>query len=91
MEPALIIVYTTLLVLCLEIMNANTAKKKYHCPRCQSKDIYDYGARFECTHCLLEFEKKDFETLDGEDILTVSEKIKIASVFREMTDMYLDD
>ena len=66
-------------------------RKQYHCPRCKSTEIYDYGERFDCMKCLLEFEKKDFETLDDEDILSVQGKLRIASLFKKNTDMFFEE
>jgi ribosomal protein S27AE len=65
--------------------------KKYHCPRCKSSKIYDYEERFDCMKCLLEFEKKDFETLDDEDILSTQEKLKIVGMFKESTDIFFEE
>jgi ribosomal protein S27AE len=65
--------------------------KKYHCPRCKSSEIYDYGDRFDCMKCLLEFEKKDFETLADEDILSTREKLKIVSMFKENTNIFFEE
>ncbi|TXT58454.1 MAG: hypothetical protein BAJALOKI3v1_1310003 [Promethearchaeota archaeon] len=87
--------------LCCAFMKSNTdlspgkkdkkERKKYHCPRCKSTEIYDYGERFDCMKCLLEFEKKDFETLNDEDILSVQEKLKIVSIFKENTDIFFEE
>jgi ribosomal protein S27AE len=65
--------------------------KKYHCPRCKSTEIYDYGERFDCMKCILEFEKKDFETLDDEDILSTQEKLKIVNIFKNNTDIFFEE
>ncbi|MBD3341957.1 MAG: hypothetical protein GF353_22850 [Candidatus Lokiarchaeota archaeon] len=59
-------------------------KKEYYCPRCGSKDIVDYGDSFDCKHCVLEFDKKDFDQLpDKEDVLALEEKREIVHHFRE--------
>ena len=65
--------------------------KNYHCPRCKSTEIYDYGERFDCMKCILEFEKKDFETLDDEDILSTQEKLKIVNIFKNNTDIFFEE
>jgi len=59
-------------------------EKELHCPKCNSREIYDYGERFECMICLEEFEKEDFYNLHDDEILSIKEKLKIAKIFREM-------
>ena len=49
----------------------------YHCPRCKNEKIIDYGITFDCPICNLEFEKKDFELYDEENILSISEKLAV--------------
>ena len=50
----------------------------FHCPRCKNERIIDYGDSFDCTICNQEFEKKDFELYDEEDILSIEEKKAVA-------------
>ncbi|TXT53247.1 MAG: hypothetical protein BAJALOKI2v1_1100009 [Promethearchaeota archaeon] len=87
-----------LLILCIillmvngEVMNSKDSLKKYHCPRCQSKEIYDYGKRFQCKICELEFDKEDCDMLDDEDVLSVREKLKIAEILKKKTDIFFED
>jgi len=54
-----------------------TQRRRYHCPRCKNEDIIEYGETFDCPKCVLEFEKKDFELFDDEDILSIQEKMRI--------------
>ncbi|MBD3338036.1 MAG: hypothetical protein GF353_02935 [Candidatus Lokiarchaeota archaeon] len=55
-------------------------ERSYHCPRCGSEDIVDYGETFDCKHCVLEFEKKDFDLIEDEaNILAIEEKREVAS------------
>lgn len=62
------------------------AEKELYCPKCNSREIYDYGERFECMECLQEFEKEDFYNLPDDEILSIKEKLKIAKVFRDMAE-----
>lgn len=55
--------------------------KKLHCPRCKTNDIVEYEDTFECTKCLMEFEKKDLELYEDEDILSIREKLDIVEAF----------
>jgi DNA-directed RNA polymerase subunit RPC12/RpoP len=59
-------------------------QEELYCPKCDSREIYDYGDRFECMNCLEEFEKEDFYNLPHDEILSIREKLKIAKIFREM-------
>ena len=51
--------------------------KKYHCPRCKNEKIIEYDDSFDCPICRLEFEKKNFEIFEDDEILAVEEKVKI--------------
>ena len=55
-------------------------KKKYHCPRCHNDKIIDYEDTFECPKCRLEFEKRDFELFDEDQILSIEEKLKLTKI-----------
>jgi uncharacterized Zn finger protein (UPF0148 family) len=57
----------------------------FHCPRCKNKKIIDYGDSFDCPICNQEFEKKDFDLYDEEDILSVEEKKAVADKIFERT------
>ena len=50
-------------------------KEKMKCPRCNNLDLIDYGEIIECPRCNLEFHKKDLLNLNGEEILSISEKM----------------
>jgi len=54
----------------------------YHCPRCKNEKIIDYGDTFDCPICKLEFEKKDFELYEEENILSINEKSGIINTFK---------
>jgi len=54
----------------------------YHCPRCKSEKIIDYGTTFDCPICNLEFEKEDFELYDEENILSINEKLAVIDSFK---------
>ena len=58
--------------------------KKFHCPRCKNEKIIDYGESFDCPICRLEFEKKDFDKYDEENILSVEEKMDLVKAITEM-------
>ena len=58
--------------------------KKFHCPRCKNDKIIDYGESFDCPICRLEFEKKDFDKYDEENILSVEEKMDLVKAIKEM-------
>jgi len=51
--------------------------RKYHCPRCKTEEIIEYDDSFDCPICSLEFEKKDCELLEDDQILAVEEKLEI--------------
>ena len=54
----------------------------YHCPRFKNEKIIYYGYTFDCPICNLEFEKKDFELYDEEDILSINEKSAVIDSFK---------
>ena len=58
--------------------------KKFHCPRCKNDKIIDYGESFDCPICRLEFEKKDFDKYDEENILSVEEKMDLVKAIKQM-------
>ncbi len=60
---------------------------QYHCPRCGSEKIMDYGNTFDCTICNLEFEKEDFELFEDQmDILAISEKLAFTRILNMSPD-----
>jgi hypothetical protein len=65
--------------------------KPLYCPRCKTREVYDYGERFECMKCLLEFDKKDFYRMEDDEILSIKEKLKISKVFKDMMDEANED
>ncbi len=40
----------------------------YRCPRCKNTEIIDYGNRFDCPLCELEFEEKDTDEFKNEGV-----------------------
>ena len=58
-------------------------KKPYYCPRCKSKDINEYDDTFDCIHCNLEFDKKDCDELDDDQILSIKEKLEFVKNIKE--------
>ncbi len=50
--------------------NINT---EYYCPRCQSRDVIDYGDYIHCLNCELDFNKELIGQIDDEDILSRQE------------------
>ena len=61
-------------------LSLNMAKKTYHCPRCGNKNIVEYSESFDCPVCRLEFEKKDCDELDDENVLAIEEKLSFVRV-----------
>jgi len=57
--------------------------RKYHCPRCKNENIIEYDDTFDCPACNQEFEKKDFDLFDEENILSVQEKLNISKAILE--------
>ncbi len=49
--------------------------EKDQCPRCKSKKIISYENTIECPICCLEFDKEDLEILEGDQILSIQEKL----------------
>ncbi|TXT61042.1 MAG: hypothetical protein BAJALOKI2v1_50010 [Promethearchaeota archaeon] len=76
----LFISLTFFMVLFGALLTINKYEKEYYCPKCDSFEIYDYGTRFECMHCNLEFDKKDFKLLNNGDVLSVQEKLEIITI-----------
>jgi len=58
-------------------------KQEFHCPRCKSEDIIEYDESFDCPHCRLEFDKKDCEELEDDQILSVQEKLSFMKELKE--------
>ena len=48
--------------------------QKYRCPRCQNIAIIEYELSIECPYCKLEFDKRDLEKFDDDNILALEEK-----------------
>jgi ribosomal protein S27AE len=48
--------------------------KELHCPRCKNKNVIAYKDTFDCPKCKLEFDKKDLDLFDDEDIMSIEEK-----------------
>ena len=46
---------------------------EYYCPRCQSRDVIDYGDFIHCLNCELDFNKELIGQIDDEDILSRQE------------------
>jgi hypothetical protein len=63
-------------------------KSEYKCPRCLGDCLISYEETVECIKCQLEFDKKDLETLEPDQILAVSEKFFFIKIFirTEMVD-----
>ncbi|TXT58885.1 MAG: hypothetical protein BAJALOKI1v1_1530004 [Promethearchaeota archaeon] len=55
----------------------------YYCPYCNSAQIVDYGDTFECSSCHHEFEKSDFEDLELEDILSITDIMNIIGAMKK--------
>ena len=51
-----------------------TMPRKYHCPRCKTEEIIEHDDSFDCPICRLEFEKKDCDLFEDDQILAVEEK-----------------
>jgi len=49
--------------------------EKYQYPQCKSKKIISYENTIECPICSLEFDKEDLEILEGDQILSIQEKL----------------
>lgn len=54
--------------------------KKYRCPRCIRDEIIDYDNLISCVYFGLDFDKRDLDKFDEEDILAISEKRGILRV-----------
>jgi hypothetical protein len=63
-------------------------KSEYKCPRCLGDCLINYEETVECVKCQLEFDKKDLENLESDQILAVSEKFFFVKMFigTEMVD-----
>lgn len=53
--------------------------KVYHCPRCGGYDLIDYGECFDRVECNLEFDKKDLDEFDDDEVLSNQEKGRFGS------------
>ena len=47
----------------------------FQCPRCKNKKIISYENTIERPICCLEFDKEDLEILEGDQILSIQEKL----------------
>jgi hypothetical protein len=55
-----------------------------HCPRCGNiKNLIVYEETFDCPSCKLEFEIKDIELYDDDQILSIEEKKRLNKEFLE--------
>ena len=45
-----------------------------HCPRCGNKQLIVHEDTFDCPICELEFEIKDLDQFDDDQILSIDEK-----------------
>ena len=56
--------------------------KKIYCPRCGNKNIIEYSNSFDCPKCILEFDKKDFESIEDKSaVLSIEEKLSFMKVY----------
>ena len=64
-------------------VNPINPSKIYHCPRCGTERIKDYGDSFDCPICNSEFEKADCDRHEDDDsaILAIEEKINFFKAF----------
>ena len=54
-----------------------------HCPRCGNiEDLIVFPDTFECIKCKKEFEKKDLELYDDDQILSIDEKLGSVKGFK---------
>ena len=51
-----------------------------HCPRCGNKELIVHEDTFDCPSCKLEFEIKDLELYNDDQILSISEKKRVSEV-----------
>ena len=58
-------------------LRSQNMPNKYHCPRCKTGEIIEYDHSFDCPICRLEFEKKDCDLFEDDQILAVEEKLEI--------------
>ena len=65
--------------------------KVERCPRCHCRKIIDYEDTFECSECMLEFEKKDFKNVDEIDLLSIQEKMRVIRILRSKTNLFFPD
>ncbi len=56
---------------------------KNRCPRCRGSKILDYNFYIRCIDCNLDFNKRDVNNFDEEDVLALSEKQGIFRVLQE--------
>jgi len=57
--------------------------KNYQCPRCKNKNIINYESVIECPECRLEFDKEDLEILEGDQILSIQEKLSFIGSIKD--------
>jgi rubredoxin len=58
-------------------------RHNYRCPRCQNIAIIEYELTIECPNCKLEFDKKDFDKFDNENILAIKEKKDVVEILKK--------
>ena len=65
---------------------------EYYCPRCGTKDIFEYKKTFECAKCRdnagmpLEFEKESIGKIPDKEILAIREMDSFTGAFEELRD-----
>ena len=67
-----------------EVDSINNSKK-YHCPRCGTELIKDYGRSFDCPICESEFEKADCDRHEDDDSAILS----IDCLKESVTELYI--
>ncbi|MFX1572776.1 MAG: hypothetical protein ACFFB0_08505 [Promethearchaeota archaeon] len=54
-----------------------------YCPRCQSRDVIDYGDFIHCLNCELDFDKELIGKIDDDEILARQELGDFAKSFED--------
>jgi len=53
-----------------------------HCPRCGNKQLIVHDDTFDCPTCNLEFEMKDLDLFDDDNILSIEEKKHVTEALK---------
>ena len=55
------------------------------CPQCKHKSFEDLGETLECPICHSEYDKQDFEHIEGDrhNLLSIHEKTKCSDILKE--------